>query len=415
MHTISRRTIFLTAVLLTIASQGANAQETVKIGYAGALSGPVSYLGVDMRRGAEMAVEAINAKGGIRGRKLELVVRDDEHDPTKTVAAYRQLIERQGVIAMVGATNSASMLAVTPLINDQLKIPTICPHTDANDIITNQAAKEGRDSYLFRLGMFSAGQADFLIDNVVKKFGFKKVALLTWVSGWGTIGRRELNRRLSELGMKPVADETFDSSDSDMSAQLLKIRAADADVIVNYSIISESVAIFKSQRKIGGTPLPFVSAWGTAVPALWKAAGDLAEGTLNTNVVTADGPQPPQRQAVIDAYRERFKQDFDEQAGFFGAYDAVNLFAAAMEKAGFEPKAIRDALENLPNFKGLILDVDQPPFTRQQHESFSERNMMIGRWTAGKYLQIQFDQTGPYITKVPGQKVYMDPKTFALK
>jgi branched-chain amino acid transport system substrate-binding protein len=99
-----------------------------------------------------------------------LVVRDDEHDPTKTVAAYRQLIERQGVVAMVGATNSASMLAVTPLINDQLKIPTICPHTDANDIITNQAAKEGRDSYLFRLGMFSAGQADFLIDNVVRNW-----------------------------------------------------------------------------------------------------------------------------------------------------------------------------------------------------------------------------------------------------
>jgi branched-chain amino acid transport system substrate-binding protein len=390
-------------------------QETVKIGYAGALSGPVSYLGVDMRRGAEMALEAINAQGGIRGRKLELVVRDDEHDPVKTVAAYRQLIERQGVVAMIGATNSASMLAVAPMLNDQFKIPTICPHTDANDIINNQAAREGRDSYLFRLGMFSRGQADFLIDNLSKKFGFTKIALLTWTAGWGTIGRRELTRRLAELGMRPVADETFDSSDTDMTPQLLKIRAAQAEVIVNYSVVPEAVAIFKSQRKIGGTPLPFVSAWGIAVPALWKAAGDLAEGTINSNVVTADGPQPAPRQAVIDAYRLKYKQDFDEQAGFFGAFDAVNLFAAAMDKAGFEPAAIRTALETLPRFNGLILDVDGPPFTRDRHDSFSHENMLLGRWTAGKYLRIMFDETGPFVMQAEGRKLYMDPKTFALK
>jgi branched-chain amino acid transport system substrate-binding protein len=415
MQRFFRRAVLLIAGFCTIGLQPTLAQETVKIGYAGAMSGAVAYLGVDMKRGAEMAVEAINANGGIRGRKLELVVRDDEHDPVKTVAAYRQLIERQGVVAMLGATNSASMLALAPMINDQFHVPTVCAHTDANAIIRNKAAKEGRDNYLFRLGMFGSGQADFLIDNAVKKFGFRKIALLTWTGGWGTIGRGELKRRLKELGVEPVADETFDSSDTDMTAQLLKIRAADAEVIINYSVVPESVAIFKSQRQIGGMVLPFISAWGTAVPALWKAAGELAEGTLNTNVVTADGPQPPARQAVIDAYHQRFKQDFDEQAGFFGAYDAINLIAAAMDKAGFEPAAIRTALETLPNFKGLVLSVDHPPFTRDNHDSFSEDNMMIGRWTSGKYLPIKFDPTGPYISQSEGQKTYMDPKSFTLK
>ncbi len=402
-------------LIAPVAAGSCLAEETVKIGYAGALTGAVSYLGLDMRRGAEMAIENINAKGGVKGRKLELIVRDDEHDPVKTVASYRQLIERQGAVAMLGATNSASMLAVTPLINDQFKVPTICPHTDANDIITNQAWKEKRDSYLFRLGMFSHGQANFLVDSMVKTFGMNKVALLTWTSGWGTIGRRELTRRLGELGMKPVADETFDSGDTDMTPQLLKIQAAGAEVILNYSVVPEAVAIFKSQRKIGGTPIPFVSAWGIAVPALRKAAGDLVEGTIDSNVVTVDGPQPPARSAIIDAYHKKYQQDFDEPAGFFDAYDAIGLFAATMEKVGFEPDAVRAGLENLPSYHGVALDVDRPVFTHDQHDSFSEKDMMLGRWTTGKYLRISSEGGALYVSPSEGEKKFIDPKTFALK
>jgi len=413
-----RTTTFLVAAVLLAAPLGAGssfAEDTVKIGYAGALTGPVSYLGNDMRRGAEMAIEKINAGGGVRGRKLELVVRDDEHDPVKTVASYRQLIERQNVVAMMGATNSAAMLAVTPLLNDQFKIPTICVHTDANDIINNQAAKEKRDSYLFRLGMFGRGQADFLVDSMVKTFGLQKIALLTWTSGWGTIGRHELTRRLGELGMTPVADETFDSGDTDMTAQLLKIKAAGADVILNYSTVPEAVAIFKSQRKVGGTPTPFASAWGIAVPALYKAGGDLIDGTINSNVVTVDGPQPPARQAAIEAYRAKYKQDFDEPAGYFDAYDAMGLFAAVMEKVGFEPEAIRAGLENLPSFHGLVLDVDRPPFTHDQHDSFTGKDMMLGRWTSGKFLKIAADNGALYVSPSGSDKAFIDPKTFALK
>jgi len=177
------RRLFVVACSLAVAAlmsaRGAIAQETVKIGFAGALTGPVAAFGNDIKRAMEMAADAINAKGGIKGRKVEIVTRDDEHDPVKTVAAYRNLIERQNVIAMIGATNSASMLAVAPLINDQYKIPVICVHTDAIDIINNQAQKEGRDNYLFRLGMYGDGQANFIVDSMVKKFGFKKVGLLT--------------------------------------------------------------------------------------------------------------------------------------------------------------------------------------------------------------------------------------------
>jgi branched-chain amino acid transport system substrate-binding protein len=391
------------------------ADDTVKIGFAGPMTGPVAAFGNEIKRGVDMAIDAINDKGGVKGKKLEVVVRDDEFDPVKTVSAYRDLIERQNVIALIGTANSAAMLAVTPLLNDQYKIPAICVHTDATAIIHNQAEKEGRDNYLFRLGMFGSGQADFLVDSTVKKFGLTKVGLLTWTAGYGQIGRKELIRHLGELGMKPVADETFETGDTDMTAQLLKLKDAGAEVIMHYGTIKEAVSIFQTRKKLGDPMIPFVSSWGIAVPALWKAAGDLAEGTIDSNVATVDGPQSPERQAVIDAYHKRYNQEFDDPASFFDAYDAVMLYALAMDKAGFEPSAIRAALENIPSYHGAGLSVDHPVFTQARHEGYALDDMMIGRWTNGKFLRIGYDDKGPFVTPADGLKKYIDPKSFALR
>jgi branched-chain amino acid transport system substrate-binding protein len=418
MRSYNRRHVFALGAIAGAAWLGAApaaADETIKIGFAGPMTGPVAAFGNEIKRGIDSAIEAVNAKGGVKGRKLEVVVRDDEFDPVKTVAAYRDLIERQNVVALVGTANSAAMLAVTPLLNDQYKIPAICVHTDATAIIHNQAEKEGRDNYLFRLGMFGSGQADFLVDSVVKKFGLTKVGLLTWTAGYGQIGRKELTRRLGELGIKPVADETFETGDTDMTAQLLKLKDAGAEVIMHYGTIREAVSIFQTRKKLGDPMIPFVSSWGIAVPALWKAAGDLAEGTIDSNVVTVDGPQSPERQAVIDAYHKQYNREFDDPASFFDAYDAVMLFSLAMDKAAFEPSAIRAALEDIPSYHGAGLSVDHPVFTKQNHEGYALDDMMLGRWTSGKFLRIGFDEKGAYVTPAEGAKRRIDPKTFALE
>jgi branched-chain amino acid transport system substrate-binding protein len=186
------------AAVWAVSTGGVQAQELIKLGFAGALSGPASFVGVEIKRGAEIAVDEINAKGGVKGRKLVLVSRDDEHNPVKTVAAYRELVERENVVSIVGATNSASMLAVAPIVNDTLKVPVICPATDATAITENDAKKEGRDNYLFRVGMYGTGQANFMVDTMAKKFEHKKIGLLTWTGGWGVTGRGELQRRLKE-------------------------------------------------------------------------------------------------------------------------------------------------------------------------------------------------------------------------
>lgn len=424
MNRATRNTLFVMVVLATLAvgwyvivgrSKDADEiKDEIKIGFAGALSGPASSIGVEIKRGAELAIEVINAQGGVRGRMLELITRDDEHEPRKTVASYHELVEQQGVVAMLGATNSAAMLAVTPLVNDTLKVPVICPATDASAITANDAGKQGRDNYLFRVGMYGEGQANFMVDSVVKRLGHTRVALLTWTGGWGVTGRGELIRRLKELGLTPVADETYTDSDTDMTPQLLKIKAANAQSILNYGLVRENVFVVKSKQSLNDQT-PYVSAWVLAGPAFWKAAGTAAEGVLASTTVTIDGPLTPAQQHFVDIYRARYKEEMLNPVFALGAYDAVFLLKAAIERRGAEPAQIRTALEELPEFTGLVKQFSRPVFTRERHNALTEEDMLLTRWTDGKLLQLQFDGVGPYIQTANGTKRYMDTATGLLK
>ena len=401
------------AVAAFLATFGAASAQDVKIGYSGALSGPASFTGLDIKRGAEMAIDEINAKGGVKGRKLVLVSRDDEHNPVRTVAQYRELVERERVVAMLGATNSASMLAVTPIVNETLKVPVICPATDATAITENDAAKAGQDNYLFRIGMYGTGQANFITDTMVKRFGHTKVALLNWTGGWGVTGRTELQRRLKEHGLTPVADETFDSNDTDMTPQIIKIRNAGAQSILNYALVRENTLVAQTKQKLGDDT-PYASAWGIAGPAFWKAAGPAAEGILSSTTITIDGPQSPERLALIETYRKRYNQEMDAPTSVFGAYDSVYLYKLVMERDGVDPKAIRAGLESVPAFKGLIKDFQRPVFTKERHNAITEDDMIMTRWTNGKMLEIKYDDKGPYVDIDDKTKKYLDKKNLAL-
>jgi branched-chain amino acid transport system substrate-binding protein len=401
------------AVLVLLTAGPAPAQETVKIGIAIAMTGAASYVGIGARRGAEIAIDEVNAKGGIKGKKLELVIRDDEHNPVKTVAQTRELVERERVVAMLGASNSASMLAVTPIVNDQLKVPVVCPATDATAITENAAWKEGRENYLFRMGMYGRAQSNFLVNTATQKFGFKKPALLTWTAGWGVTGRSELNRRLGELNLKPVADETYDSADTDITPQLLKIRAGGADAILNYGLVRENVVVMRTRDKLGDKT-PYFSAWGLSPHAFARAAGPLAEGTLVSTTLTSDGPQSPERTEFLKKYTQRYGPEMESVTTTFAAYDIIHLYAQVMEKVGTDPKAIRAGLENVAQFKGLIKEFKRPVFTREKHDALHEDDYILARWTGGKLLEVQWDGSTPYVV-VDGTKRQIDKATAALR
>ena len=411
----TRAATFVAAIAVPLVGvSGTGMADTVRIGVSAALTGPAAFVGVSIRRGAEMAADSINAKGGIGGKKIELIFRDDEHNPVKTVANHRELVERQKVVAMLGTTNSAAMLATAPIINNELRVPIVCPATDATKITENKAWEQKKDNYVFRLGMFGRGQANFLVNSMVKKFGYKKVGLLTWTAGWGVTGRGELNRRLKELGMPAVTDETYDTADTDMTPQLLKLKRAGAEVVINYGLARENGFVARTKRKLRDTT-PYASAWGIAAPAFWKAAGKSGEGVMTSTTIAMDGPQSPERMAVIQEYGRRYKEKIEGPPFFFAAYDIVHLLAQVIGKVGTDPKAIRAGLENVPVFKGLIHHFKRPVFTRQRHDALTEDDMILGRWTNGELLQIKYDSGGPYVVPGDGKKRYIDTKTLALK
>jgi branched-chain amino acid transport system substrate-binding protein len=261
--------------------------------------------------------------------------------------------------------------------------------------------------------MYGTGQANFMVDTMVKKFGHTKVGLLNWTGGWGVTGRTELQRRLKENGLNPVADETFDSNDTDMTPQVIKIKNAGAQSILNYALVRENTFVVKTKEKLKNE-IPYVSAWGIAGPAFWKAAGASAEGVLTSTTVTIDGPQSPERTAFLNEYRKRHNQEMDAPVFGVGAYDVVYLLKTVMERDGTDPKKVRDGLEKIPEFKGLVKHFKRPVFTRDRHNAVTEEDMVMTRWTNGKMLEIQFDAKGPFVQIDANTKKHINKTTMDL-
>jgi branched-chain amino acid transport system substrate-binding protein len=402
---------FFLFVLVAGVALPAFAQETIKIGQSTALTGPNATWGVGARRSAQIAIDEINAKGGIKGKKLELVSLDSEHNPVKAVANYRQLVEKEHVVALLGGSNSASMLAVAPIINSELKVPLICPATDATEITENEAWKKGEPNYMFRYGMYGRGQSRAMVQFAVEKFGYKRIALLIWTAGWGVTGRGEILKRLDELKMKAVADESYDTSDTDLTPQILKIKNANAEVILNYGLTRENTYIVRTKSKLHDKT-PYMSAWGIASDSFWESAKNFAEGTMTTTTITPYGPQPEKVKRFLDTYYKRHDKNLEAIPATFAAYDIVKLYAQVIEKVGTKPDDIRKALENVTSFNGLVKEFKRPVFTKERHDAFLwNEDFILCRWTNGQLLQVYFDQKGPYVMPSEKVKKYINKQT----
>lgn len=388
-----------------------SADDVIKIGQSTALSGPAATWGVGAKRSASMAVEEINAAGGINGKKLVLISRDSEHNPVKSVANSRELVEKEHCVALLGGSNSASMLAVAPIINTELKVPLICPATDANKITENAAWEKGEPNYMFRYGMYGRGQSNAMVRFAVEKFGYKKIALLTWTAGWGVTGRGAILERLKQLNIVPVADETYDTADTDMTPQMMKIKAAGAQVILNYGLPRENTYVLRTKAKIA-FDAPYISAWGIASNSFWNAAKQFAEGAMTTTTVTPDGPQSAKVQKFLASYRKQFGNNLEAIPATFAAYDIVYLLADVIKKVGTDPDKIREGLEQVNHFDGLVKDFKRPVFTAKRHNAFIwDQDFILCRWTSGKLLKVMFDDKGPYVMIDANTKKYIDKKT----
>lgn len=341
------RTLILSALCLLMAIP-ALASDVIKIGAVLSVTGPASFLGSPEKNTLELLEEQINASGGILGKELEVIIYDDETNVNKAVLATDKLIKKDRVIAVVGPSVSGNTLAIMNKFS-AAKLPLVS--CSASEKIIKPV-----NPWVFKTPQ-SDRHAVMAILAHAKAAGAKKIAILTVSNGFGQSGRAVLKELVPADGMELVADEVYGPKDTDMTAQLTKIKGLGPDAIVCWGT-NPGPAVVAMNRVQLGIDTPLYMSHGVASRKFIELAGEAANGILlpagrmiAVDQIPADHPQQP----VLAAYVKDYESKFNIPVSTFGgyAYDALMLVKTAIEKANStEPAAIRDALESIDGYVG---------------------------------------------------------------
>lgn len=339
----------LTMVLSIGGVSGADSKAPYKIGAIVAVTGPASFLGEPERNTLEMVAERINEAGGINGHPIELVIYDTEANETKTVISAKKLINKDKVLAIVGPSTSGTSMAVVPIANKN-KIPMIALGASAK--IASPVADR---KWVFKV-VPGDDLAVALMYDYMKKQNISKIAILSVSSGYGISGRQQLQKLAPQYGIKITADETYGPKESDLTAQLTKVRGTDAQAIVNWSIGPPQVVVTRNWKQLG-IKIPLYQSYGFGSKRNIELAGGAAEGVICpvSRIVIADNiPVDDPHTPVVKEYKALYEKKFGKEVSVFGghSWDSLYQLAAALEKVGPDRAKIRDYLENLTGFVG---------------------------------------------------------------
>jgi branched-chain amino acid transport system substrate-binding protein len=325
-------------------------KEPYKVGAVFSVTGRTSFLGEPEKKTAVMIAEAINKVGGINGHPLELVVYDDESDETKAVLAVKRLLKKDKVPVIIGPSLSGNTLAVVKVMNDA-KVPLVSCAA-SNKIVTPVVDRH----WIFKVPQSDTHAVEKIYDYLLKK-GINKIAIMSVSTGFGASGREELLRLAPQVGIEILADERYGPKDTDITAQLTRIRGTDAQAIVNWSVGPTQVLAVKNWHDLGMTNMPFYQSHGFGSRKNITLAAGAAEGVFcplgRVNIpdlVPADHPQ----KKVIEIYNEAYQAKYSEPLSSFGGHgwDALNLVIDALKAVGPDSAKIRDYIENRTNYVG---------------------------------------------------------------
>ena len=332
--------------ILAIAAlvSSARAAEPIKIGHYGSLTGKDAAFGVATRKGVLLAVEEINAKGGVLGRPLEYLVEDIQSKPGESATAVKKLISRDKVVAVIGANASANSLEAAPICQNA-KLPMM-----AISSTNPEVTKKG--DYIFRICFIDPFQGAVLAKFARTTLHAQRVALLTAVNSPYSVGLSAVLRQdFSARGGEIVAEQRYSEGDKDFRAQLTAIRTTRPDVIAATGFYSEAALICIQARSLG-LDVPFIGGDGWEAPQLIELGGKAVEGTYYSTYFSAENNAPEVR-SFVQRYRARWNGEVPEGVSALG-YDAMYLIAAAMERAGTtESSRLRDAIAATKDFPGV--------------------------------------------------------------
>lgn len=377
MVSIRLRSLVAAIALTTLTSSFA--ADPIKIGLSGPYTGGSSPMGVSMRDGAKLAADEINKAGGVLGRPIQLVERDDEAKNERGVQVTQELINKEHVVATLGYINTGVSLA-SQRFYQEAKIPVI-NNVATGSIVSKQfLPPEHPDNYIFRTSCADVIQSQMIVEEAVTRRKLTKVAILADSTNYGQLGREDLVKALASKGIKPVAEEKFNIKDVDMTPQLLKAKEAGAQAILTYAIGPELAQIALGMKKLGWK-VPMIGSWTLSMGNFIDNAGAESEGARMPQTFIQE-PNTPKRKAFIDAYLKTYHPTNDRIPSPVSAaqgYDSVYLIAAAIKQAGnTEGPKIREALENLKEKVDGVVTIYDRPFTHDNHEAITANIPVIG-------------------------------------
>jgi branched-chain amino acid transport system substrate-binding protein len=367
-RTWMRAALVAASVSYAIAGTATQAQ-TIKIGVNEPLTGPVAASGNFVVNGARIAADEINAKGGVLGSKLELVIEDNKSNPTEAVAVAEKLIVRDKVPVMMGAWSSTYTLAVMPKLMEY-KVPMLV-ETSSSDKITVSG-----NPYVFRIAPTSGMEASAFA-NRVGDLKIRKADFLVVNNDWGKGAADVFSKMLKDKGVAIGVVETMDAAAQDLNAQLAKIRSSDADTLFVTTAVEQLTLVLKQAQALG-LKRQIITTGGSQSPdQLIEQAGAAANGSYHLLFFPPWAPEATPNAAASRAFVAEWRKRGYTFAGLtegFRGYDGIQTIAAAIRKAGkAEPEAIRAALweTQLTGLNGKIAFTKAGPAGKESGQSIA--------------------------------------------
>ena len=367
------------------ASTGSNTATTekmpYKIGAVVSATGPASPLGLPEKNTLQLEVEKINKAGGIDGHKVDLVIEDDQSDAKNAVTAASKLIDEQNVIAIIGATTSPSSLAIKS-ITEQKKLPMMS--MAAGIPITQAPAK-----WIFRTANPDSVAVQKVIDYMSKTLKITRFAIIHDSNAFGQSGSDELTKRAPKAGLTIVDNESYNTSDTNMTAQLTKIKGTKAQALVVWGTNPGPAIVAKNMKELG-MDIPYIGSHGIANKTFIQLAGDAAEGVVfPAGKILVPGSAKGEQAKVIEQFIADYKAKYGDAPNSFAghAYDAFNILVEALKSAGTSNnEKLRSAIEQTAGFTGITGIFN---YSADNHDGTTADDMIMVEIKGGKWVEKQ--------------------------
>jgi branched-chain amino acid transport system substrate-binding protein len=331
-----------------------------------------------------MLAEKVNAAGGVDGHKIELIIKDDQSEAKNANIAASELIDKDGVLALIGGTSSANTMAMKTKTY-QSKVPQISMAagttiTDPKDSTPNE--------WIFRTAQSDAVAVQKVIDYLSKTLKIKKIAILHDSNAFGTSGEKELKRLASVACLTVTASEAYNTNDTDMTSQLTKISGTKPDVVVVWGT-NPGPAIAAKNMKSLNLKTPYIGSHGISNSTFVKLAGDAAEGVVfPTGKVLVPESATGSQAETIASFTKDYEGKFGEKPNHFAghAYDAFNILVNALKIAGSDKEKLRAEIEKTKDFSGISGVIS---YSKDDHDGTTTKDLIMVQVKGGKWIELK--------------------------